>query len=285
LAAALVRLARLPPEAGLGLQKSPLDLVRSGMVLRSMLPAMETRAAVLRAEISELASLRDELHFRYLETARLERELTERQSALAALIDKRAAQHARKEQERQGQAERIAALAAQAGSLREVIGRLERESALTRELPPFPAPETVFALVMPESQAGQAGSIWPVSGTIKEPFGHTDGQGGISRGVTIAAPANAVVISPLAGSVRFAGPFLNYKHILILEHAGGYHSLIAGLDRIDAVLGDAILAGEPVGAMGSSAEGGSDLYFELRQNGQPINPQQALATGAVKGSG
>jgi septal ring factor EnvC (AmiA/AmiB activator) len=174
---------------------------------------------------------------------------------------------------------------AQAGSLREAVSRLERENALAQELPPIPASETLFALVMPEGDAGHAGSIWPVSGIIKEPFGQVDGQGGISRGVTITAPANAIVISPLAGSVRFAGPFLNYKHILILEHSGGYHSLIAGLARIDAVAGDAILAGEPIGAMGDPAEGGSDLYFELRQNGQPINPQQALAAGAVKGSG
>ena len=288
LLAGLVRVAQLPPEAVLGVQRSPLEVLRSGIALRSIVPAVQQRAVALRADIAELASLRQELDERRSNIARLEREMEGRQAYLAELVDRRAAQQAQSHKERELEARRLSEFAAKSQNLREMLSRLERENALTRELPPppppDPPPQTVFAMVMAESDAA-VGTLWPVSGAVKEAFGQSDGQGGISRGVTISAPASAVVTSPFAGSVRFAGPFLNYKHILILEHPGGYHSLIAGLARIDVALGDAILAGEPVGAMGDPEAGGSDLYFELRQNGEPINPQQALAPGAVKGSG
>jgi septal ring factor EnvC (AmiA/AmiB activator) len=67
---------------------------------------------------------------------------------------------------------------------------------------------------------------------------------------------------------------------LIIEHGGGYHTVLAGLDRVDAVVGQFLLAGEPVGVMGSggapsdaaSASGRPRLYLELRRDGQPIDP-------------
>ena len=51
-----------------------------------------------------------------------------------------------------------------------------------------------------------------------------------------------------AGSL-FAGPFRGYGQILIIEHGDGYHSLLAGLDRIDGAVGQWLVAGEPVGVM------------------------------------
>jgi septal ring factor EnvC (AmiA/AmiB activator) len=70
---------------------------------------------------------------------------------------------------------------------------------------------------------------------------------------------------------------------LIIQHSDGYHSLVAGLDRIDEAVGDWLVAGEPVGAMGSGEK--PRLYLELRHNGQPINPLPWLATRDEKVSG
>jgi septal ring factor EnvC (AmiA/AmiB activator) len=129
-------------------------------------------------------------------------------------------------------------------------------------------------------------------------FGQTDTEGAVSKGLTIAAKAGAPVVAPLDGSVMFAGPFRGYGQILIVEHAHGYHSLIAGLGRIDTTVGRQVLAGEPVGVMGTpnggAPEGRPDdgfgagplkLYFELRRNGQPVNPQRGLMPSDGKGQG
>ncbi|WP_245986647.1 murein hydrolase activator EnvC family protein [Azospirillum thermophilum] len=90
-------------------------------------------------------------------------------------------------------------------------------------------------------------------------------------------------MAPQAGSIMFAGPFKGYGQILIVEHGNGYHSLIAGLGRIDTAVGKRVAAGEPVGLM--PADGSPDLYFELRRNGQPINPQRGFGAPEGKGQG
>ena len=82
-------------------------------------------------------------------------------------------------------------------------------------------------------------------------------------------------MTPLAGTVKFAGTFQKYKQILIVEHEGGYHSLIAGLGRIDTVVGATLFAGEPVG-IAETAGTEARIYYELRQDGEPVNPRKLL---------
>jgi septal ring factor EnvC (AmiA/AmiB activator) len=98
-----------------------------------------------------------------------------------------------------------------------------------------------------------------------------------AQGVELATRAGAQVVAPYDGQVVYAGPFRSYGRILIIEHGGRYHSLLAGLDRIDAVVGQWVLAGEPVGLMDSSGAADPKLYLELRRGGQPINPLPWLA--------
>ena len=77
---------------------------------------------------------------------------------------------------------------------------------------------------------------------------------------------------PFEGHIVFAGDFRGYGQLLIIEHGQGYHTLLSGMARIDGVLGQSLVAGEPVGIMGSPRNGKPSLYIELRRKGQPINP-------------
>ena len=58
----------------------------------------------------------------------------------------------------------------------------------------------------------------------------------MTKGVTLATRAGATVVSPFDGVVAFAGPFRGYGELLIIEHTEGYHTLLAGLGRIDGEL-------------------------------------------------
>ncbi len=137
----------------------------------------------------------------------------------------------------------------------------------------------------PDSSVLGNGLLMPVGGRVTTRYGEPDPLGNTSRGMTIAARPGTPILAPSAGSIMFAGPFRGYGQILIVEHSNGYHSLIAGLGRIDTSVGKRVATGEPVGLMPSPADGNPDLYFELRRHGQPINPQRGFSAPEGKGQG
>ncbi|HEY1720805.1 MAG TPA: peptidoglycan DD-metalloendopeptidase family protein [Magnetospirillaceae bacterium] len=141
---------------------------------------------------------------------------------------------------------------------------------------PVPAPQEQPAAVVrplelrPFSHA-EGKMPFPARGHVVIHFGQA-GDGGLpAKGITIETRAGAQVVTPYDGDVVFAGPFRGYGLLLIIEHAEGYHTLLAGMARIDSAVGQRLVAGEPVGVMDVS-EDKPLLYVELRHSGQPINP-------------
>jgi septal ring factor EnvC (AmiA/AmiB activator) len=126
--------------------------------------------------------------------------------------------------------------------------------------------------------------LLPVAGKLKRRYGENDEFGAASKGILIRASPGGQVVAPFDGRIEFAGPFRGYGQILIIEHGDGYHSLLAGLERIDGVVGQWLVAGEPVGIM-PTGDREAALYLELRRHGQPINPSPWLATRDDKVSG
>jgi len=123
--------------------------------------------------------------------------------------------------------------------------------------------------------AKPGGMTMPVTGRVVSHFleGNQDHQG-----IRLAGKPGAPVLAPFDGVVVYAGPFRSYGLVLILEHGGGYHSVLAELGLIDALLGQRVTAGEPIGALseGSAAEGAGgspEMYLELRRNGTPVDPE------------
>jgi septal ring factor EnvC (AmiA/AmiB activator) len=121
---------------------------------------------------------------------------------------------------------------------------------------------------------------FPVNGVKIRDYGVADGLGGLERGVSLATRAGAEVTAPCDGWVVYAGPFRSYGKLLILNAGGGYHVLIAGMERISVDLGQFVLTGEPVASMGSVPPGAAlttgasqpVLYVEFRKDGTPVDP-------------
>jgi septal ring factor EnvC (AmiA/AmiB activator) len=131
----------------------------------------------------------------------------------------------------------------------------------------------------------------PTPGPILRRFGETLASGGRTNGVTFSAAAGARVASPGPGFVQYVGPVKGWGVILILRLAGGYHLVLAGLDRTAVTVGQSVAAGETVGFMpdgrqsaniggqGDGAEGAKasrELYLEVRDQGVPVNPGRWL---------
>jgi len=121
----------------------------------------------------------------------------------------------------------------------------------------------------------------PVNGTKIRDFGGSDGAGGVQRGISLATRPGAQVTTPCDGWVVYAGPFRSYGQLLILNAGGGYHVLIAGMERISVNIGQFVITGEPVATMGTRSQVASILaanasqpvlYIEFRKDGTPIDP-------------
>ena len=110
---------------------------------------------------------------------------------------------------------------------------------------------------------------FPVLGDVVMKFGQKDALGTKSRGMVFEAGTGKDVVVPRDGTIKFAGAFGKFKQLLIVEHQGGYHSLITGFDEIEKQVGDRVRAGTVVGQLAQAQS-----YYELRHNGVPVDPNR-----------
>ncbi|HEX2558492.1 murein hydrolase activator EnvC family protein [Phenylobacterium sp.] len=118
--------------------------------------------------------------------------------------------------------------------------------------------------------------IAPASGEFAYEFGDTITGGGKSNGLAIATGSGAAVQAPGEGTVEYVGPVKGWGVILILRLTGGYHLVLAGLDRANVGVGQSVAAGSPVGAMPDGRQSPSELYLEVRERGVPVDPGRWL---------
>jgi septal ring factor EnvC (AmiA/AmiB activator) len=123
--------------------------------------------------------------------------------------------------------------------------------------------------------------VAPAPGRVIRAFGDLLPGGGRSNGITIAAASSGRVVSPGPGIVQYVGPVKGWGVIVILRLAGGYHLVLAGLERTSVPVGQSVAAGEPVGTMPQGRQSTSELYLEVREQGSPVDPARWLKTTRV----
>ena len=187
--------------------------------------------------------------------------------SLERLLANLRAAAARAEAERRAAARRAAAEAAAAKKRENAAGtgRSTRDSA--------PARPVVASA--PPLKVGGLG--WPVSGSLLARYGGRMPDGRTSTGVLIGAAAGTPVTAVADGTVVFSEWMTGYGLILILDHGNGYMSLYAHNDSLLKDSGDRVKRGDAVARVGTSGgQGQAALYFELRRNGQPVDPSSWL---------
>ena len=284
--AALQRLARRPKAAMLTLPSGPVDTVRGALLMSVLIPNLQTHARRLGAELRALAALRSNIatdRKRLMLNTQLL--VFERNRLVELLHDKRMLERIDRRKSRLEKS-RAAKLAARARTVRELVHQLidPRESLRRTDMAPAPGTQDQTASLGATREVA-VGSALPIFGRVVHKFGVAAAGGSKAEGITIRTHPAAHVVAPRLGTVVFAGPFRGYGQLLIIEHDEGHHVLLAGLGRIDAVVGDEVLPGETVGSMTPSSDGTPNLYLELRRSGQPINPLPWLAASKFMVSG
>jgi len=292
---ALGRLSRNVPRALLFFPGDPTDMVRSAMLLRIAVPRLGARATTLSGEIEALSLVKKDIAGKLLKMRRTSGSLDEERTRLRTLLRRKNALRRETEAAYRKNAQRMRDLAAKARNIRELMARLrigpeESPPPSVAALPPAastgrPSDNTVPS--SPPLSGGPPGGlrIFPEQGPVTRPvagrlvgrYGEATDFGNVARGIRLETRADAQVVAPFDGKVVFAGPFRTFGQILIIEHRGGYHTLLAGMAQIDAVVGQWLLAGEPLGAMDTRRNENPVLYVELRRNGQPVNPLPWIA--------
>ncbi len=300
--AALLRMGRNPPPAMLMRPDDALDAVRSAILMGALLPEMRVEAETLAADLSELVRVRTELAAAKERLTALRTALAEDRERISTLVRERQRQQVENNPVSQDDRTRAAALARNTGEVHDLVNRLETEvapaaraagAAQTAEATRPPGQETRAAGLAALNDPGRIAPAvafsnargllpLPVAGERLRNFGATDGVGGQEKGITIVTRSGAQVTAPADGWVVYSGPFRSYGQLLIINAGGGYHILLAGMERIEVELGQFVLAGEPVAVMGGAARSGSGssgaasgqphLYVEFRKDGNSIDP-------------
>jgi septal ring factor EnvC (AmiA/AmiB activator) len=172
------------------------------------------------------------------------------------------------------QQEKIKALGKDEKALRALLDKLKQ--AATKSKAPVvvgrPTSKKPAPKVTPKNLTG-----WPLTGALIAGYGNAMPDGRASEGLLIAAPAGTSVYSVAAGRVIYADWLKGYGLLLVIDHGRGYMSLYANNDALFKEVGEAVAAGERVSSVGTSgAQNRAALYFEMRLNGQPQNPNSWL---------
>jgi len=311
--AALQRAGRRTPPALLVRPEDALQSLRTAMLLGAVVPELRGRAEKIAGELGELVALRKSIAAERDQLASDRDKVRNDQTRLTALVDERQRQQAAREKDLDAENSRAITLSKQVGDLQGLIAKMEQDlqSAAKAAEKAAEAAKQAEAKEAKEAKAAAANAVasakpgpatfkdrsrttpailfasakgllpLPVNGNKIRDFGGSDGVGGVQKGISLATRPGSQVTTPCDGWVVYAGPFRSYGQLLILNAGGGYHVLIAGMERISVNIGQFVLTGEPVATMGSTSQVASILatnasqpvlYVEFRKDGTPIDP-------------
>ncbi len=292
---ALQSLALKPTEALFVQPLSPVDIVRSAMLLRETVPYLEAEADIIKQELEVLNNKKAIIRRQVERIVGQQRKLEREQSQMKVLAEAKTKYRAKVSQQSLETKKSIQKLAGQAQDLKDLLTKLEKEKEAKRRKMAEEAKKKILSSQKSEQATtadlikfdpqiiNETGANFikakgrlpsPVRGQIVTRYGQETSKGVSSKGITIKTRNMAQVIAPFDGSVLFAGPFRGYGNLIIIEHGKGYTSLLAGMDSIDCEVGQMLLAGEPVGLMPSGEA--ARLYMEIRKDNHPINPESWL---------
>ena len=226
------------------------------------------QATALAQDRRQRATVLTELDTRYQDRSEREKALGKDARALEQVLASLRAAAARAEAERRAAARRAAEQARQAAAANSGSARS----------PARATPGKVPPRVVANAPAPRVGGLgWPLSGNLLARYGGRLPDGRNSAGVLIGAPAGSTVTAVADGTVVFSDWMTGYGMILIVDHGNGYMSLYAHNDALLKDAGASIKRGDAVAKVGNSGgQGVTALYFELRRNGQPVDPSTWL---------
>lgn len=262
---ALYRLGLSPQLKLLLNQDDPARLDRLQHYLNSLARARNERLDEIARLDAELSDNRRELKARGEQLDTLADELAKRSSELAERVAERERLLARLDSRYSDERSRLERLDRDRSEAEKVLEQVREELARLQRPPPSTAIERT-----------RGDLPWPVQGNVTSNYRRGDGVH--YNGMLIEAREGTPVAAVHAGRVVFADWMRGFGNLLIIDHGDNIMTLYAHLQRFSAEVGQAVSRGDTLGTVGNSGGQGSPaLYFEVRRNGDPIDPQAWIA--------
>ncbi len=255
-------LALRPSEILLLQSKTPIQMLRSHRLMKYSFPIVGGIQKQTQDDLSKLSQVKEELQEKIVAIKAEAAKLADKNIQMERLAQQKKvlqAQYASSYEKSKAKAEK---LAKEASSLKELLAKIQKEQQLKASQKKFGT----------GAFAKARGSLsFPAQGKITQNFGQTTGASqSHAKGMVISTRPKAQVTAPFDGTVVFAGPFQNYGKLVIIDHGDNYLTVLSGMDIINTSVGHQLLTGEPIGNMSNTY---TNLYLEVRQNGQAINPR------------
>lgn len=296
--AALQNLALRPSEAVLVQPLSPVEVMRSSILLRGSVHALESRASSIRQSIEDISNQKKQIAARLQDLEKDNKILAQQQEDMKKLSQQKSTMYSQISSKSEEAKKKADMLASQAHNLRDLLEKLEKQKEITRRQmaekarlareqaadkmrkenhgleASYEAENNVTVPETPVTGFSKAkGRLSrPARGPLVTAFHSELSKGVVSNGIDIKTAAKAQVIAPFDGTVIYAGPFKNFANLVIIDHGEGYTSLLSGLGETDTEVGQTLLAGEPIGTMPAAAN--SKLHMEIRKNNHPVDPNE-----------
>ncbi|MEW4449551.1 peptidoglycan DD-metalloendopeptidase family protein [Qipengyuania sp. JC766] len=288
LTGALTRFSRRPIALSALRPGSVRETVYLQAMLESTLPEVRKRTEALRAEIERGRNLELQAEQALAGLRDSEQALETRRKRLAALESRQRLASRQAGGAADREQERALSLAEDARDLDSLVEQLDEAGTLREELAALPGPmlrpanpqdtaqtkgsnRTIAA--SPSVAAGAPAFSLPVAGRTIAGYGERAQGGSRSTGITLRPRPGALVTTPAPGRVAFAGNYRGYGRIVIVEHPGGWTSLVTGLARTDTAVGETLVAGAPLGV---ATIDNPAITLEIRRNGTVLNPLEVI---------
>jgi peptidoglycan DL-endopeptidase CwlO len=125
------------------------------------------------------------------------------------------------------------------------------------------------------SGVSSSGLIWPVQGPVTSPFGMRWGR--MHEGIDIGVPYGTPIHAAASGTVIYAGWMSGYGNLIVIDHGHGLATAYAHQSAFATSNGQSVTQGQTIGYVGCTGHCfGPHLHFEVRVNGQPVDPLNYL---------
>jgi septal ring factor EnvC (AmiA/AmiB activator) len=227
------------------------DFVLTSAVMAGLSDNLDQAIDTAAAQISELDKIRAARAIEKEKLDRTAKKYADEKSWLDKLLRRRSAQNEKLRNEQLATQQKLRELSIRAKSISELsagVGSSEMSA---------------------DSRFSVRKLNLPVRGHIVVRYGEKTALGLKSDGWRIRTYSDALVTAPADGTVKFADAFKGFGRVIIISHKNGYNTVMTNLGDIDAVVGQEVLAGEPVGRMDSARP---EMYMEVRRGDKSIDP-------------